>query len=127
MTVRIGFLGGLGEIGRNCAVLEIAGKLALIDCGLMFPEEDMLGVDLVLPDFSSVVSRRKDVACFVVAHGHEVWVQVGAGEAIGLDDAQYLAAVAKLASDAAEAAVGSRCWPPPACWPTRPPPSAPTR
>ena len=71
MTVRIGFLGGLGEIGRNCAVLEIAGKLALIDCGLMFPEEDMLGVDLVLPDFSSVVSRSKDVECVVLTHGHE--------------------------------------------------------
>lgn len=71
MTVRIGFLGGLGEIGRNCAAVEIGGKLALLDCGIMFPEDDMLGVDLVLPDFSSVVERPDDVSCVVLTHGHE--------------------------------------------------------
>ena len=71
MTVSLSFLGGLGEIGRNCAVLEAGGRLALIDCGLMFPEEEMLGVDLVLPDFSWVVDRRRDVACVVLTHGHE--------------------------------------------------------
>ena len=71
MTVRIGFLGGLGEIGRNCAVIEIDGELALLDCGLMFPEADMLGVDLVLPDFSSVVERKDDVRCVILTHGHE--------------------------------------------------------
>ncbi len=71
MSVAVTFLGGLGEIGRNCAVVEVGGKLALIDCGLMFPEEDMLGVDLVLPDFSSVVDRADDVACVVLTHGHE--------------------------------------------------------
>ena len=49
MSVSITFLGGLGEIGRNSAAVEIEGKIALIDCGLMFPEEDMLGVDLVFP------------------------------------------------------------------------------
>ncbi len=61
MTCQVTFLGGLGDIGRNCAALEIDGKIALIDCGLMFPEEDMLGVDLVLPDFSLVdrASRRR--------------------------------------------------------------------
>ncbi len=71
MTVRIGFLGGLGEIGRNCAVIEVEGKLALIDCGLMFPEAEMLGVDLVLPDFSWVLDRADDVECVVLTHGHE--------------------------------------------------------
>lgn len=71
MSVRLGFLGGLGEIGRNCAVLDIDGELALIDCGLMFPEEDMLGVDLVLPDFSSIAARRNDVRCVILTHGHE--------------------------------------------------------
>ncbi|CAN5434749.1 ribonuclease J [soil metagenome] len=71
MTVSISFLGGLGEIGRNCAVIETNGRLALIDCGLMFPEEEMLGVDLVLPDFSWVIERREDVACVVLTHGHE--------------------------------------------------------
>jgi len=71
MSVRIGFLGGLGEIGRNCASIEIDGKIALLDCGIMFPEEDMLGVDLVLPDFSSVLDRRDDVSCVILTHGHE--------------------------------------------------------
>ncbi len=71
MTVKIGFLGGLGEVGRNCASIEVGGKLALIDCGLMFPEEDMLGVDLVLPDFSSIIERAKDLECIILTHGHE--------------------------------------------------------
>lgn len=71
MSVRIGFLGGLGEIGRNCAAIEIDGKIALLDCGIMFPEDDMLGVDLVLPDFSSVLERAEDVSCVVLTHGHE--------------------------------------------------------
>ena len=67
--VRISFLGGLGEIGRNCASLEVDGEIALIDCGLMFPEEDMLGVDLVLPDFSWIVDRADDVECVVTMAG----------------------------------------------------------
>ncbi|MCB2223994.1 MAG: ribonuclease J [Actinobacteria bacterium] len=71
MSVRIAFLGGLGDIGRNSATIEIDGKLALIDCGLMFPEEDMLGVDLVLPDFSSILERAGDLECIVLTHGHE--------------------------------------------------------
>ncbi|MCP4965381.1 MAG: ribonuclease J [bacterium] len=71
MSVRIGFLGGLGEIGRNCAAIEIDGKIALLDCGIMFPEDDMLGVDLVLPDFSSVLDRPDDISCVVLTHGHE--------------------------------------------------------
>ncbi len=71
MSVKIGFLGGLGEVGRNCASIEIDGELALIDCGLMFPEEDMLGVDLVLPDFASVLERADDLKCVILTHGHE--------------------------------------------------------
>ncbi len=71
MSVRVSFLGGLGEIGRNCAAIESNGRIALIDCGLMFPDEYMLGVDLVLPDFSSVVERSGDVDCVVLTHGHE--------------------------------------------------------
>ncbi len=71
MSVRLTFLGGLGEIGRNCATIEMDGRLALIDCGLMFPEEDMLGVDLVLPDFAHVVDRSRDVECVILTHGHE--------------------------------------------------------
>lgn len=71
MSISVTFLGGLGEIGRNCAALEIDGKVALIDVGLMFPEEDMLGVDLVFPDWSWLVKRKKDVAMVVLTHGHE--------------------------------------------------------
>lgn len=71
MSVSLAFLGGLGEVGRNCTSLEVDGRLALIDCGLMFPEEGMLGVDLVLPDFTSVVARRDDLDCVVLTHGHE--------------------------------------------------------
>ncbi len=69
--VHITFLGGLGEIGRNCAVLEIEESLLLIDCGLMFPDTDMLGVDLVLPDFSFLVDRADDIVGCVLTHGHE--------------------------------------------------------
>ncbi len=71
MSVRITFLGGLGEIGRNCAALEHDGKIVIIDCGLMFPEEDMLGVDLVFPDWSWLEARAEDVECVVLTHGHE--------------------------------------------------------
>lgn len=71
MSVTLSFLGGLGEVGRNCTMLEVEGRLALIDCGLMFPEEGMLGVDLVLPDFSSVLERRGDLECVLLTHGHE--------------------------------------------------------
>jgi ribonuclease J len=71
VSVSVTFLGGLGEIGRNCAAVEIEGKIALIDCGLMFPEEDMLGVDLVFPDWSWLVKRSKDVECVILTHGHE--------------------------------------------------------
>lgn len=71
MSVSITFLGGLGEIGRNCAALEVEGRIALIDCGLMFPEEEMLGVDLVFPDWSWLVERAEDVACVILTHGHE--------------------------------------------------------
>lgn len=71
MTVSITFLGGLGGIGRNCAAIEVEKKLMLIDCGLMFPEEEMLGVDLVFPDWSWLVERSSDVLGVVLTHGHE--------------------------------------------------------
>ncbi|CAN5903556.1 ribonuclease J [soil metagenome] len=69
--VSITFLGGLGEIGRNCAAIEIDGRIMLLDCGLMFPDADMLGVDLVLPDFSWLVERADDIEGCIVTHGHE--------------------------------------------------------
>ena len=70
-SVSVTFLGGLGEIGRNCAAIEIDKKIMLLDCGLMFPEADMLGVDLVLPDFSWLIERGDDIVGCIVTHGHE--------------------------------------------------------
>jgi ribonuclease J len=71
VSVSVTFLGGLGEIGRNCAAIEVEGKIALIDVGLMFPEEEMLGIDLVFPDWSWLGDRVRDVECVVITHGHE--------------------------------------------------------
>ena len=70
-AVRIAFLGGLGEIGRNCAVIEQSGRLVVLDCGVLFPNAEMPGVDLVLPDFSYLFDRRDDVDGIVLSHGHE--------------------------------------------------------
>lgn len=69
--VRITFLGGLGEIGRNCAAIEIEGRIMLLDCGLMFPDFDMLGIDVVLPDFSWLRERADDIEGCILTHGHE--------------------------------------------------------
>ncbi|MEI8287368.1 MAG: ribonuclease J [Actinomycetes bacterium] len=69
--VRIYFLGGLGEIGRNCMVLEQDDKLMLIDCGLMFPDADMHGIDLVLPDFTFLRENADRIVGCVATHGHE--------------------------------------------------------
>ncbi|HEV8065554.1 MAG TPA: ribonuclease J, partial [Acidimicrobiales bacterium] len=69
--VKVYFLGGLGEIGRNCAVVEQSGRLVLIDCGVMFPNPEMPGVDLVLPDFAWLHERAGDIDGVVLTHGHE--------------------------------------------------------
>jgi ribonuclease J len=69
--VRLVFLGGLGEIGRNCACLEVDDRILLIDCGLMFPDLEMPGIDLVLPDFTYLVENRDRVEACVLTHGHE--------------------------------------------------------
>ncbi len=69
--VRITFLGGLGEIGRNCACIEVNGRILLLDVGLMFPELDMLGVDLVLPDFTYLRQNADRVDGAIITHGHE--------------------------------------------------------
>ena len=70
-AVTITFLGGLGEIGRNCACIELEGRILLVDCGLMFPDLDMLGVDLVLPDFTYVRDNADRVIGCIATHGHE--------------------------------------------------------
>jgi ribonuclease J len=64
-------LGGLGEIGKNMTVVEHDGRIVLIDTGLMFPTADMLGIDLVLPDFDYLRGRADDVEAIVITHGHE--------------------------------------------------------
>jgi ribonuclease J len=64
-------LGGLGAIGRNMTVFEYAGKLLIVDCGVLFPDVDQPGVDLILPDFSSILDRLADVQAIVLTHGHE--------------------------------------------------------
>lgn len=69
--VRIAFLGGLGEIGRNCMVVEQEEQLLLIDFGLMFPEADMHGIDLVLPDFTYLRDNAHRIVGCVATHGHE--------------------------------------------------------
>ena len=69
--VRISFLGGLGEIGRNCMVLEQHDQLLLLDCGLMFPELEHLGVDLILPDFTWLRDNADRVIGCIATHGHE--------------------------------------------------------
>lgn len=69
--VRITFLGGLGEIGRNCACVEIDGRILLLDVGLMFPDLEMLGVDLVLPDFTYLRDNADRVDAAIITHGHE--------------------------------------------------------
>ncbi|MFL6056900.1 MAG: ribonuclease J, partial [Actinoallomurus sp.] len=69
--LRVIALGGLGEIGRNMAVLEHAGRLLLIDCGVLFPEDTQPGVDLILPDFTAIRDRLDDVDALVLTHAHE--------------------------------------------------------
>ena len=73
--VRLVFLGGLGEIGRNCMAVEQGSgedaKLLLIDCGLMFPDPDMHGIDLVLPDFTWLRENAQRIVGLVATHGHE--------------------------------------------------------
>jgi ribonuclease J len=69
--LRVVPLGGLGEVGRNMSVLEHDGKLLIIDCGVLFPEDHQPGVDLILPDFSYIADRLQDVVAVVLTHGHE--------------------------------------------------------
>jgi ribonuclease J len=69
--LRILPLGGLGEIGKNMTVVEYGGRIVVVDTGLMFPTAEMLGIDLVLPDFSYLRDRADDIEAIVLTHGHE--------------------------------------------------------
>src|SRR5690606_2480102 len=69
--LRIVALGGLGEIGRNMAVFEFDGRLLIVDCGVLFPDPEQPGVDLILPDFDYIRPRLDDVVACVLTHAHE--------------------------------------------------------
>jgi ribonuclease J len=70
-ALRIVALGGIGEIGRNMTVFEHAGRLLVVDCGVLFPEDAQPGVDLILPDFRAIEHRLDDIEAVVLTHGHE--------------------------------------------------------
>jgi len=70
-TLRIIPIGGLGEVGRNMTSFEIDGKILIVDCGVLFPEEHQPGVDLILPDFGFLKARLEDIVGVVLTHGHE--------------------------------------------------------
>ena len=70
-VMRIIPLGGIGEIGRNMTVFEINGKILIVDCGVLFPEEHQPGVDVILPDFGYLKDRLEDIVGLVLTHGHE--------------------------------------------------------
>ena len=70
-ALRVLPLGGLGEIGKNMTVVEYDGRIMVVDVGLRFPTPEMVGIDLVLPDFSYLRERARDIEAIVVTHGHE--------------------------------------------------------
>ena len=69
--VTITFLGGLGQIGRNCAAIETEGRIVVLDCGQMFGGDDLPGVDAVLPDLSYLIENADRVDAVIATHAHE--------------------------------------------------------
>ena len=116
--LRILPLGGLGEIGKNMTVLEYDGRIVVVDTGLMFPTSEMLGIDLVLPDFEYLRERVGDIEAIVLTHGHEDHVgalpyvlrEIGMPAAIygGAADDRPRALEARGAQDPRRAARGPR-------------------
>ena len=71
MPIHIYPLGGLGEVGKNMTVYECNGDMIIVDCGLVFPDSDMYGVDMVIPDFTFVVQNKDKIKGLLITHGHE--------------------------------------------------------
>jgi ribonuclease J len=98
-------LGGLGEIGKNMTVVEYDGRIVVVDTGLRFPTTDMLGIDLVLPDFSYLRERAQDIEGIVITHGHEdhvgalPWVLRELGEDIPVHGGRLTIAMARSKLD----------------------------
>ncbi|HEV7980173.1 ribonuclease J [Amycolatopsis sp.] len=69
--LRVVALGGIGEVGRNMTVFEFDGRLLIVDCGVLFPEDEQPGVDLILPDFRAIEDRLETIDALVLTHGHE--------------------------------------------------------
>src|ERR1019366_5938828 len=70
-NVRVIALGGVGEIGKNCSVVEQGDDIVVVDCGLSFPNEEMLGVDIVIPDFTYLLQNKERVRGVFITHAHE--------------------------------------------------------
>lgn len=70
-NLKVMFLGGIGEVGKNMTVLEYGKDIIVIDCGVMFPSSDMLGIDLVVPDITYLIENKDKVRGFLITHGHE--------------------------------------------------------
>lgn len=70
-NLKVMFLGGIGEIGKNMTVFEYENDIIVVDCGLMFPNDDMLGIDLVVPDITYLIENKDKIRGFIVTHGHE--------------------------------------------------------
>ena len=69
--IRIAFLGGINEVGKNLTVFEYEDDMIIVDCGLAFPDEDMLGIDVVIPDFTYIEANKEKLRGVVITHGHE--------------------------------------------------------
>ena len=71
MGLKLSFLGGVGEVGKNIMAVEFGNEILVIDSGMAFPNDDMPGIDVVLPDFNYLITNRQKIKAIVITHGHE--------------------------------------------------------